>query len=61
MRRVGDPQVSPDGKSVAFTIGDVNFDANRTVTQIYVMSIERRQHEATDEWRQLRQRAALVA
>ncbi len=38
IRRVGDPQVSPDGKRVAFTIGDVNFDANRTVTQIYIMS-----------------------
>jgi len=39
-RRVGDPQVSPDGKHVAFTIGDVNFDANRVVTQIYVTSID---------------------
>lgn len=38
IRRVGDPQVSPDGKRVAFTIGDVNVDANRTVTQIYIMS-----------------------
>ena len=38
-RRVGDPQVSPDGKRVALTIGDVNFDANRVVTQIYVTSI----------------------
>lgn len=38
IRRVGDPQVSPDGKRVALTIGDVNFDANRTVTQIYIMS-----------------------
>ncbi len=38
IRRVGDPQVSPDGKRVAFTIGDVSFDANRTVTQIYIMS-----------------------
>ncbi|MDQ1639638.1 MAG: hypothetical protein QOF62_2977 [Pyrinomonadaceae bacterium] len=38
IRRVGDPQVSPDGKRVAFTIGDVNFDANRTLTQIYIMS-----------------------
>ncbi len=40
VRRVGDPQVSPDGKHVAFTVGDVNFDANRVVTQIYVTSIE---------------------
>src|ERR1043166_8448098 len=40
VRRVGDPQVSPDGKHVAFTIGDVNFDANRVVTQIYVTSID---------------------
>jgi dipeptidyl aminopeptidase/acylaminoacyl peptidase len=39
VRRVGDPQVSPDGKHVAFTIGDVNFDANRVVTQIYVMPL----------------------
>jgi dipeptidyl aminopeptidase/acylaminoacyl peptidase len=40
VRRVGDPQVSPDGKHVAFTIGDVNFDGNRIVNQIYVISIE---------------------
>src|SRR5215207_6828873 len=40
VRRVGDPQVSPDGKRVAFTIGDVNFDANRIITQIYVVSID---------------------
>jgi dipeptidyl aminopeptidase/acylaminoacyl peptidase len=40
VRRVGDPQVSPDGKHVAFTIGDVNFDANRVVTQIYRVSID---------------------
>ena len=39
-RRVGDPRISPDGKQVAFTIGDVNFDANRVVTQIYVTPIE---------------------
>ena len=40
VRRVGDPQVSPNGKRVAFTIGDVNFDANRVVNQIYVTSID---------------------
>ena len=40
VRRVADPQLSPDGKHVAFTIGDVNFDANRVVNQIYVTSID---------------------
>jgi dipeptidyl aminopeptidase/acylaminoacyl peptidase len=40
VRRAGDPQVSPDGKHVAFTVGDVNFDANRVVTQIFVTSID---------------------
>jgi len=40
VRRVGDPQVSPDGKRVAFTIGDVNWDANKIITQIYVMPLE---------------------
>jgi len=40
VRRVGDPQISPDGKHVAFTIGDVNYEANRVVTQIYVVSLE---------------------
>jgi dipeptidyl aminopeptidase/acylaminoacyl peptidase len=40
LRRVGDPQLSPDGKTVAFTIGDVNKEANRTLTQIYTMSVD---------------------
>lgn len=40
VRRVSDPQVSPDGKRVAFVIGDVNFDANRVVNQIYTTSID---------------------
>ena len=40
VRRVGDPQVSPDGKRVAFTIGDVNWDVNKVITQIYVMPSE---------------------
>lgn len=39
VRRVADPRVAPDGKSVAFTIGDVNFDGNRVVNQIYVVSL----------------------
>jgi len=40
VRRVSDPHVSPDGKRVAFTIGDVNFDANKVITQIYVMTLD---------------------
>ena len=40
MRRVGDPQLSPDGKMVAFTIGDVDKAANKTSTQIYTVSID---------------------
>ena len=40
VRRVGDPQVSPNGRRVAFTIGDVNFDGNRAVNQIYVVQID---------------------
>lgn len=39
VRRVGDPQLSPDGKWVAFTIGVVNKDANKTLTQIYVVPV----------------------
>ena len=51
VRRVGDPQVSPDGKQVAFTVGDVNFDANRIVTHIYVTSLRSRRNEAVDHRR----------
>lgn len=41
VRRVSDPQLSPDGKWVAFTIGDVNMTANRTVNQIYISELSR--------------------
>jgi dipeptidyl aminopeptidase/acylaminoacyl peptidase len=39
-RRVGDPQLSPDGRWVAYTISDLNWDANRRVTQIYLVSVD---------------------
>ncbi len=39
VRRVSDPQVSPEGRLIAFAIGDVNFDANRVVTQIYTIPV----------------------
>ncbi|HEY0462520.1 MAG TPA: S9 family peptidase [Pyrinomonadaceae bacterium] len=37
LRRVSDPQLSPDGRSVAFTIGDVDKAANKTLTHIYTV------------------------
>src|SRR4051794_10420550 len=40
LKRVGDPQLSPDGRTVAFTIGVVDKAANRTLTQIYTVPIE---------------------
>ena len=40
-RRVADPQLSPDGRSVAYTVGDVNMSSNRVVNQIYVAELGR--------------------
>ena len=40
VHRVENPQVSPDGKHVAFTIGDVIWDVNKVITQIYVIGID---------------------
>jgi len=39
-RRVGDPQLSPDGRTVAFTIGDVDKAANKSLTHIYTVSVD---------------------
>ncbi|MGH9949675.1 MAG: prolyl oligopeptidase family serine peptidase, partial [Pyrinomonadaceae bacterium] len=41
VRRVSDPQLSPDGKTVAFALGDVDMNANRAINQIYTLSIDR--------------------
>ncbi len=40
LRRVGDPQLAPDGRTIAFTIGDVNKAENKTLTQIYTVQID---------------------
>ncbi|HEX8423808.1 MAG TPA: hypothetical protein VF634_10375, partial [Pyrinomonadaceae bacterium] len=40
VRRVGDPQLSPDGKWIAYQITDPDKDANRSRTQIYLVPIE---------------------
>ena len=39
-RRVGDPQISPDGRVVAYTITDTDKSANRRTTQIYLISVD---------------------
>ncbi|MDQ2747784.1 MAG: S9 family peptidase [Acidobacteriota bacterium] len=40
IHRVGDAQIAPDGKTVAYTVGDVDKAANRTLTQIYTVSTD---------------------
>jgi dipeptidyl aminopeptidase/acylaminoacyl peptidase len=40
VRRLADPQISPDGKWIAYQVGDVNKDANRAISQIYLISID---------------------
>src|SRR5438445_238878 len=39
VRRVGDPQVSPKGDLVAFSITDMDKAANKGTTQIYVVPL----------------------
>src|SRR5712691_7740887 len=39
VRRVGDPQVSPKGDLVAFTVTDMDLQANRGKTQIYLVPL----------------------
>ena len=40
INRVSDPQLSPDGRAVAYTVGVVDMAANRVVNQIYVVSVD---------------------
>ncbi len=40
MQRVGAPVVSPDGKSVAFSVRDTDFDANRGRFDVWVASVD---------------------
>ncbi len=40
VKRVGDPQLSPDGKTVAYTVGNVLRQDNKTLTQIYTVTTD---------------------
>lgn len=41
LKRVSDPQISPDGKMIAFVIGDVDFATNRTVNHIFSLPLDK--------------------
>lgn len=49
IRRVADPQISPDGRLIAYTITDIDKTANRAITQIYLTSIDGNQTERLTE------------
>ena len=40
LRRVGDPQLSPNGQTVLYTVGVVNKADNRTLTHIYSVNLD---------------------
>lgn len=40
LRRLADPQVSPDGRTVVYTVGTVDMAGNRTVNQIWMSNID---------------------
>jgi dipeptidyl aminopeptidase/acylaminoacyl peptidase len=40
VRRVSDPQVSPDGRWIAYTVADTDKPANKRTSQIYLISSE---------------------
>jgi dipeptidyl aminopeptidase/acylaminoacyl peptidase len=40
MQRVSDPEVSPDGKQIAFTVRDTDVDANRGRTDVWLAAID---------------------
>src|SRR5258707_14062820 len=37
--RISEPQISPDGKNVAFTVDTVDLDKNAKPKQVYVMPV----------------------
>src|SRR3546814_3723263 len=39
LKRVSDPRISPDGKSVAYTLRTTDYDANKGITQIWLLDL----------------------
>ena len=40
MHRLSDPQISPDGKWIAYSVSTPDLDANRSVRNIWIVSTE---------------------
>jgi dipeptidyl aminopeptidase/acylaminoacyl peptidase len=40
VRRVADPQLSPDGRTIAYVIADTDIEANKRISHIYLISID---------------------
>ena len=38
--RISDPQLSPDGRTVAFTVQTIDLEANKKSTQIYIVPLD---------------------
>src|ERR1700691_4386249 len=38
VQRVGEPQISPDGRAVVYTVGTTDMDTNRVARNIWVIS-----------------------
>src|SRR5690348_7401528 len=39
LARISDPQVSPDGRTVAFSVQNIDVPNNKKITQIYVVAV----------------------
>jgi len=55
LKSVSDPQLSPDGKWVAYTVSTPSLQDNRNVARVWVVEV------ATGQFRQLRGRARTAA
>src|ERR1700686_1730234 len=40
LARISDPQLSPDGRTVAFTVQTIDLEANKKPTQIYTVPVD---------------------
>ena len=59
--RISEPQLSPDGKTVAFTVQTVDVQQNTKPKQIYVVPAERRTATPDHDPRDRQRAAAMVA